>query len=192
MEVKSKSDIRKKYKEIRSDLSIEKIDILSQKIANELIRNFNFSNSSVHTFIPIKKLKEVNTLFLLDQLFNTDVTLSTSIYNPKKVTTQHVKIFPYTKYTLGNMDVPIPNSNIPEFINRLDYIIIPLLGYDTHGNRIGYGKGVYDQILSECTKNCKKIGLSFFEPEQQLPFEPHDIKLDFCQTPGYLYDFNYY
>ena len=61
MEVKTKSDIRKKYKELRSNLSSEKIDTLSQGITKLLNDNFNFSNCSVHLFITIKKLNEVNT-----------------------------------------------------------------------------------------------------------------------------------
>ena len=189
MEVKTKSDIRKKYKELRSNLSSEKIDNLSKDIVKLLSNNFNFSNCSVHLFITIKKLKEVNTKFLMNELFNTGATVSTSAFDPIKTTTQHVKIYPDTKFNIGNMDIPIPDSNDPELIDQLDFIIVPLLGYDINGNRIGYGKGIYDQILSQCNKNCRKIGVSFFEPEQQIPIESHDIKLDFCQTPSSLYNF---
>ena len=87
------------------------------------------------------------------------------------------------------MDIPIPDSIEQIIIDQIDIIIIPLLGYDTHGNRIGYGKGIYDKTLAQCNKSCKKIGLSFFEPEQEIPFDLHDIKLDFCQTPTSLYNF---
>jgi len=187
MEIISKVTVRKKYKELRSNLSSEKIDSLSQDIGNQMIKNFNFSNCSVHLFITIKKLNEVNTKFLLNKLFNLNASVSTSVYDPSKRTNQHVKIYPDTKYTLGNMNIPVPDSIEPEYINKLDFIIVPLLGYDINGNRIGYGKGIYDQILSDCNKSCKKIGLSFFEPEDHIPCEPHDIKLDFCQTPNKLH-----
>ncbi len=187
LEVKSKSDIRKKYKELRSNLSSEKIDTLSQDIAKQLFNNFNFSNCSVHLFISIKKLNEVNTEFLMNELFNKGATVSTSAFDPSELAIRHVKIYPDTKFNVGNMDIPIPDSTDIELLANLNYIIVPLLSYDINGNRIGYGKGIYDKILSKCNKNCKKIGLSIFEPEKQIPIEPHDIKLDFCQTPVHLY-----
>ena len=78
----------------------------------------------------------------MNELFNTGATVSTSAFDPNKITTQHVKIYPGTKFNIGNMDIPIPDSKDPELIDQLDFIIVPLLGYDIYGNRIGYGKGI--------------------------------------------------
>ena len=69
---------------------------------------------------------------------------------------------------------------------------MPLLCFDDYGNRIGYGKGIYDQICKCLNKSCVKIGLSFFEAHQNtIEKEKHDIPLDFCQTPLKLYKFNF-
>lgn len=67
-----------------------------------------------------------------------------------------------------------------------DIFIVPLLGFDCHGNRLGYGKGHYDRafdLLSE-TKCPHVIGLAF--PCQEIAslcFEPHDKKLDAVLLP---------
>jgi 5-formyltetrahydrofolate cyclo-ligase len=69
-------------------------------------------------------------------------------------------------------------------------VFVPLLGYDVQGNRVGYGKGFYDAFLSQCKKDVVKIGLSFFEPEQEITDVLNtDIRLDYCVTPTTVYSF---
>jgi 5-formyltetrahydrofolate cyclo-ligase len=68
-------------------------------------------------------------------------------------------------------------------------ILIPLLAYDTRGYRLGYGKGYYDKYLSEMDPQVLKVGLSFFEPVDRIPEEPHDIPLDLCITQNGIRNF---
>jgi len=59
-----------------------------------------------------------------------------------------------------------------------------------HGNRVGYGKGFYDEFLKDCSNDTIKIGLSFFEAEATIDgIESHDISLDYCITPQKVYTF---
>ena len=69
-------------------------------------------------------------------------------------------------------------------------MFIPLLAFDNKGNRVGYGKGYYDNFLSKCTPDVIKIGLSFFEASDEITdvFES-DIALDYCVTPNTIYQF---
>ena len=72
----------------------------------------------------------------------------------------------------------------------IDLILIPLLVFDNNGHRIGYGKGIYDSLLSLTNKNCIKVGLSIMECSNVLiDFQDHDINLDYCQTPSTLHNF---
>lgn len=64
-------------------------------------------------------------------------------------------------------------------------ILAPLLGFDRHGNRLGYGKGHYDRAISQLRENGRVFicGLGFHGQEVgQLPAEPHDIPLDWVVT----------
>lgn len=80
-----------------------------------------------------------------------------------------------------NLSEPLPERQklIPT------YLLIPLLGYDSRGRRIGYGQGHYDKTLVELRKNAKiaAIGVAFSCQEYpELPQEAHDQKLDFILT----------
>ena len=62
--------------------------------------------------------------------------------------------------------------------NILDLAIVPALMADKCGNRLGYGGGFYDRFL----KNANVATLVALPIElviDQLPFEEHDVKIDF-------------
>lgn len=71
----------------------------------------------------------------------------------------------------------------------IDVVVVPLLVFDKTGHRLGYGKGFYDRFLSTCRPDCKKIGLSFFEPTESIPFEKTDVALTCAITPTQSYFF---
>ena len=86
--------------------------------------------------------------------------------------------------------IPEPVNGIEIQPENLEVIFIPLLAFDKNGHRIGYGKGFYDRFLKKCSPQAIKIGLSFFEAEQEnFKALPTDIKLDFCVTPEKVYGF---
>ena len=60
-----------------------------------------------------------------------------------------------------------------------DCVLIPLIGCDESGNRLGYGFGYYDKALSLLPK-ARKIGVGYsFQKIPTIPSEPHDVKLEF-------------
>jgi 5-formyltetrahydrofolate cyclo-ligase len=62
-------------------------------------------------------------------------------------------------------------------IDEIDLIIVPGVGFDEKGNRIGHGIGFYDKLLKD--SKSKFIGLAFeFQVIKNIPIEKHDIKMD--------------
>jgi 5-formyltetrahydrofolate cyclo-ligase len=79
---------------------------------------------------------------------------------------------------------PNPQSAIRYPLSEIDLVIVPLLGFDKQGNRVGYGKGFYDRFLARCRSNVIKVGVSFFDPIDGISdITPLDIRLDYCITP---------
>lgn len=75
------------------------------------------------------------------------------------------------------------------FINddAIDLVLVPLVGFDQQGNRLGRGGGFYDRFLSRC-KNAVAIGLAHdFQHIQKLPAAEWDRPLHFVITPSTSY-----
>jgi 5-formyltetrahydrofolate cyclo-ligase len=64
-----------------------------------------------------------------------------------------------------------------------DIILMPLLGFDSTGTRLGYGGGYYDRTLAGLAKKPLLVGLAFAAQElSHIPREAHDIPLDAVVT----------
>ena len=83
----------------------------------------------------------------------------------------------------GPFGVREPTADCPLApMNRLDFALVPGLGFDARGHRLGRGKGHYDHLLAGFTG--MKIGVAFdFQIVTEVPAEPHDIVLDAVVTP---------
>lgn len=67
-----------------------------------------------------------------------------------------------------------------------DLILVPLVGFDRRGHRLGYGRGYYDRAIAEARAGGRRVplvGLAFSVQEvQTIPAEAHDIRLDWVVT----------
>jgi len=69
-------------------------------------------------------------------------------------------------------------------------IVVPMLMFDRKLNRLGYGAGYYDKLISTLKryfdkkqKNFITIGIAYSKQEtKSIPYESHDQKLDFIVT----------
>ena len=63
----------------------------------------------------------------------------------------------------------------------IDWIIVPGVAFDKKLNRLGRGKGYYDKLLVQTSAT--KIGICYeLQLFDEIPAEPHDIKMDFIIT----------
>jgi 5-formyltetrahydrofolate cyclo-ligase len=64
-----------------------------------------------------------------------------------------------------------------------DIVLMPLLGFDRLGTRLGYGGGYYDRTLKALRHKPKLIGFAYAAQElEHVPREPHDVPLDAVVT----------
>lgn len=186
----NKKELRQKYKGKRQELSAVEIEEKSLAIANRVLKLPIWQKNYFHIFLSIKEQNEVDTEFILHILSGKDknVLISKTDFNTRKMTpvllTDNLKI----KKNKYNIPEPIEGIKVPS--HKIEVVFVPLLAFDKKGNRVGYGKGFYDHFLSECNPETIKIGLSFFEAEENIKevFET-DIKLDYCVTPETIYHF---
>ena len=81
----------------------------------------------------------------------------------------------------------IPEPSVPDdrliTIDETDVVIIPGVAFDYSGNRLGYGAGYYDKLLSKRMKKIQIIALAYEEQiVDSIPSEAHDVKVDMIVT----------
>ena len=70
-----------------------------------------------------------------------------------------------------------------------DLLLVPLLGFDDHGYRLGYGGGYYDRTLASLSK-VRAIGIAYAGQRMDfLPHDAHDYPLDAILTENGLLEF---
>jgi 5-formyltetrahydrofolate cyclo-ligase len=79
----------------------------------------------------------------------------------------------------GAFGVHEPAPDWPSVMPQL--LLVPLLAFDTHGHRLGYGGGFYDRTIA--ASGVRAIGIAYAGQEvESLPHEAHDMKLDAVLT----------
>ena len=70
-------------------------------------------------------------------------------------------------------------------------MLIPIIAFDKHKYRLGYGKGFYDRYLNKYLKKFKNIvtvGVAFsFQKHHKLPRDKNDVRLDYILTEKGIY-----
>lgn len=186
----TKAEIRTLYKQKRAKLSYNQIEDYSIAIANQLLKLPVWDKDYFHVFLPIEQQKEVNTEYILHILQGKDkyCIISKSDFSTFKMTSFLLQ--DNTNIKQNTYGIPEPVDGIEIDHSKIEVVFIPLLAFDTKGNRVGYGKGFYDRFLTECNSKCIKIGLSFFKSEQEIKnVLKTDIKLDYCVTPDQVFEF---
>lgn len=89
----------------------------------------------------------------------------------------------------GVWDIPAPPPSAPEL--EPDVLLVPLLGFDQFGGRLGYGGGFYDRTLRglRAKKPVVAIGVAY-EAQRlfEVPTGPQDEPLDWIVTEAAAYE----
>lgn len=96
----------------------------------------------------------------------------------------NLDILPYeeSKLEFGAFHIEEPTGNDTTSPDEIELIIVPAVAYDRKGNRLGRGKGFYDRLLG--TTDATKIGVGYeFQLVDEIPVEPHDVRMDMVITP---------
>lgn len=184
-----KTSLRKKYKNLRATLTTAEIDEMSLAIANNALKLDIWDKTNYHVFLTIEEKAEVDTAYLLHILQGRDKTIGVSKSNFKDASLEHILLQENTKFKLSEYGIPEPIEGIALDPKVFDVVFVPLLAYDKKGNRLGYGKGFYDRFLAQCKPSCLFVGISLFEPENNIPHSDNDVQLSIVITPNEIYNF---
>lgn len=159
-------------------------------IANKALALPIWDAEFYHIFLAIPEKKEVDTSFILSILQGKDKNVVLPKVSGNNNLT-HYLLTDSTTLKISKWGIPEPVDGISIPATKIDVVFIPLMAFDTLGNRVGYGKGFYDAFLTRCKGNVVKVGLSLFEAEEKITdVHMHDVPLDYGVTPEKIYTFS--
>lgn len=187
---------------LRKELIAQRRSIAPEAMKQNNLRIFEgwrnrFTLKSVryfHIFQSISSFNEIDTQPFVNYAWSrhSHVRVVVPIVEKGKDDLLHVEMMPEQEMQTSSWGIPEP---VPPwkhvFPMQMDMVLVPLLGFDMRGHRLGYGKGFYDRFLNLCRPKCLKIGLALEMGKQGKNLLTHsgDVPLDFIVTEAEIYRF---
>ena len=173
-----KSEIRKQILQIRKSKTRNKFKINFNNLIN-LLKKEKITGKTVGGYYPYNY--EVDAIKILEDFEKKDYLISLPKIK-KKFQMNFFKWSTKDPLTINKFGIPEP---ISDKVLYPSILLVPLVAFDKHLNRIGYGGGFYDRYIKKIKKSKKiiTIGLAYsFQKVKKIPINKYDIKLDFILT----------
>ena len=175
MVLMDKNSIRKIFLAKRKTLSIKYVEIKSEIIRKKVLEISLIKKcNSILLYLPV--YNEVKTELLIKDFMKQkkDIYLPAFFNNEYQIR----KFASFEDLETGPYGILQPVDKFSADAENIDLAILPGVAFDLKGTRLGYGKGVFDKLLSK--SNAKLIGLAYtFQIVDRLPKEKHDLAMDF-------------
>jgi 5-formyltetrahydrofolate cyclo-ligase len=179
----AKLELRAKIRTALKEISPATRETASRKLCAKLKeQSFFQSAGSVLFFAPLPD--EADVWPLLEKSLAAGKTVALPRFdsagkNYSACRVQHL----LTEIKAGQFGTREPDASCAEIsLKEIDLILVPGIAFDLQGRRLGRGKGFYDRLLEKV--HGVKCGIAFDEQvAEQIPFEPHDVRMDFILTP---------
>ncbi len=131
----------------------------------------------------VSKEPEVESMVIINSLLAEGKTVCVPIIERETHTLRLSYLSSVEHLEPGTFSVPEPlSTERPAAPEEVEVVLLPLLGFDRQGNRLGYGAGYYDRFLAAYSRPVK-IGLAYACQEcESLPAETTDVSMDYVVT----------
>ena len=172
---RKKEEMRKAALRSRDQLSQEERAEKSFAICQTIMEDEGFLDArGVHVYLPIGSEVDIRPLISLCWDLGKQVGL---MRVQADGATEQYLIERSTNFQTGHLGILEPVEAELFDMEVCDLVLVPLVAADTECNRIGYGKGYYDQFLSQYPR--PTIGTAFdVQIVPELPVDDLDITLD--------------
>ncbi|MGH7036483.1 MAG: 5-formyltetrahydrofolate cyclo-ligase [Stellaceae bacterium] len=170
--------------EARTALSSSAHRAASAEIYKGLTRLFApFSRSLIGAYWPFRR--EYNVLAFLEWLTRRRHEVALPVVVGKGMPLEFRHWTRDMEMVSGVYDIPYPASGEPV---KPSILLIPMVGFDAAGYRLGYGGGFYDRTIATYAEKplCIGNGFELGRLETIHPL-PHDIPMDYVVTESGLY-----
>jgi len=187
-----KDQIRQKLRTQRAELSQDLFNSMSASIAQHVRESDAFKNANkIGFYHSVRGEADPSSLKTEDQHFFLPV-LSKNLDEGLVF----IELNEETEFKNNKFSIPEPVYDETKIVagNTLDLVLVPLLGFDRNGHRLGMGGGFYDRCFAfKKLNNTKPLLMGYaydFQEIDSLEPESWDVDLDMIATESGLISVN--
>jgi len=198
-----KDSIQQQRYQLRQELR-RKRKLLSQadqathavSLANNLLHSRLYKRSKhIAAYLPADG--EIDPGHLIRHAWRSNKKVYLPILAPFNPRLYFAPYHPDCSMKLNRFKIAEPDTHPRHWLKaqQLDLILMPLVGFDLQGNRLGMGGGFYDRSLNftwhrKSSYSPFLIGLAHqLQQVEQLPHQAHDVPMSMVATEQQLYKF---
>lgn len=203
--ITSKEELRVRFARRRDSIHFR--DAYSKAISARVCALPWYSSAKViHCYLPVRS--EVDTRTIIAHALKQEKTVVVPVVEPHTGVLMHSRLTSLDPCRLREGKFGILQPHPLDLVDPewCDIIIVPLLAFDHEGYRLGYGKGYYDQLLSQLWSysigvafSVQQMGTSWYDKAcgreqftpERLPRAPHDRPLDMVVTESAVFRFGH-
>ena len=178
-----KSKLRQKILKIREKSNKKNIQIDFNQII-KILKKEKITKKSIGGYYPVNF--EVSDLELLKQLEKKNFNVSLPVVK-KNFQMDFCEWSFSDPLKINKYGIPEPETHSKVYP---DILLIPIVAFDENLNRLGYGGGYYDRLITKLSKKKKiiKIGLALsVQKINEVPVNKYDKRLDYIVTNKYTH-----
>ena len=158
-----------------SEVVQQRVVELSEFVAAEVVGCYMAMEVEVQTTVVIEKCRHEGKAVCVPVLCR-----ETGIYRLMRMD-EGISLVP------GPLGILEPERGEWLDIDKIDLILVPGLGFDRHGGRVGHGGGHYDRMMSGAGVSLCKVGVSFeSQMFDRILMEENDISMNIVVTESRL------
>ncbi|MFZ6679009.1 5-formyltetrahydrofolate cyclo-ligase [Undibacterium sp. Tian12W] len=171
----SRPELRKLLRKKRQEITAEQKQVLDAEIGRQLLAWCQQNQpASLGVYWPIQAEPDLRPCY--QQLQDSGLRLALPLVTGKDMALSFLDWQAGDDMAVDSYGIAIPAHG--RLVSQPPVLIIPCLGWNAAGYRLGYGGGFYDRTLAASPRPVA-IGIAYACTEAEFASEPHDIAMDF-------------
>lgn len=178
-----KKELRQRLRQVMDGIPSDELHHRSFQACNQLIASSAYRQSDV-IMVFLSLPREVDTTPLVLHAWRDGKRVLAPKVNWEQRRMLPIEIVSLTdNISEGEMGLREPAEGTPFSVEQIDLVVVPGLGFDREGNRIGRGRGFYDRFLASEGWKGTSCGLALEDQVvEHVPMSEHDAPVDMLVT----------
>lgn len=179
----AKQDLRQRLRQIIAEIPQEQLSTRSLRAAHRIFEQPEYVRAeAVMVFLSLPSEPDTTPIVLRAWQDGKRVLAPKVSWNQRRMLPMEIRSLTDDLVT-STMGIREPISGVPFPISLLELVIVPGLGFDEYGNRLGRGRGFYDRFLAHPEFAGTACGLALEEQVvPTIPAGPLDRPIDMLVT----------